>query len=68
MNRLFLICLAALAMAGCKAMPFSPLLSPRVTGRVVAADTGEPLADVQVTSGRPAGDFNSRCRPKAANS
>ena len=51
MNRPLTLCLAAVALAGCESMPFSPFTSPRVTGRVLAADTGRPLADVTVQSG-----------------
>ena len=51
MNRPLALCLAALALAGCESMPFSPFTSPCVTGRVLAADTGQPLADVTVKSG-----------------
>ena len=40
--------LAAAALAGCKSVSISPYVSPRVTGRVVAADTGQPLAKVKV--------------------
>lgn len=49
MNRALALCLAALAVAGCKSRQISPYVSPRVTGRVLAADTQQPLADVQVT-------------------
>ena len=44
MNRLLALYLAAFALVGCQSMPFSPFISPCVTGRVLAADTGEPLA------------------------
>ena len=50
--------------AGCKAMPFSPLVSPRVTGRVLAADTGAPLAGVKVMSGQHAEGFKGVLPPK----
>ena len=33
---------------GCQSGKFSYYISPRVTGRVLAADTGRPLADVRV--------------------
>ena len=45
-------------------MPFSPLVSPRVTGRVLAADTGAPLAGVKVTSGKHAEGFRGGMPPK----
>ena len=54
MNRLLVLGLAALALAGCKSNPLSLTVSPRVTGRVLAADTGKPLADVKVKSGEQA--------------
>ena len=46
-----MLCLAAVVWAGCESMPFSPFISPRVTGRVLAADSRQPLADVAVKSG-----------------
>ena len=51
MNRLFVLGLAALALAGCKSHPLSRAISPRVMGRVVSADTSRPLADVKIRSG-----------------
>ena len=51
MNRLFVLGLAALALAGCKSNPLSQTISPLVMGRVVAADTSQPLADVKIRSG-----------------
>jgi hypothetical protein len=45
-------------------MPFSPFVSPRVTGRVLAADSSQPLADVTVKSGAHAGDFRGDMPPK----
>jgi hypothetical protein len=45
-------------------MPFSPFSSPRVTGRVLAADTGQPLADVVVKSGAQARGYRGRMLPK----
>jgi len=48
MKRVLALCLAALAVAGCKSRQISPYVSPRVTGRVLAADTRQPLADVRV--------------------
>ena len=49
-NRLLAVCLAALALAGCKRVSLSPFVAPRVTGRVLSADTGAPLTGVKVTS------------------
>lgn len=48
MNRLLVLCLAALALAGCQSHPLSATVSPRLTGRVLAADTGQPIADVKI--------------------
>ena len=48
MKRLLVLCLAALALAGCQSHTFSVAVSPRLTGRVLAADTGQPIADVKV--------------------
>jgi len=36
------------ALSGCQSTSFSSYLSPRVTGRVLAADTRQPLADVKI--------------------
>ena len=38
--------------AGCKSVSLGPYVSPRVTGRVVAADSGQPLAGVTIVRGR----------------
>ena len=59
-----MLCLAALVLVGCESMPFSPFVSPRVTGRVLAADTGQPLAGVLVQSGAQAGDDRVGMPPK----
>jgi hypothetical protein len=48
MRRILVLCLATLALSGCKSRPLSTCVSPRVTGRVLAADTRQPLADVKV--------------------
>jgi hypothetical protein len=45
---LFCLLLAAVALAGCQSTSFSSYVSPRVTGRVVAADTHQPLAHVRI--------------------
>lgn len=45
---LFCLLLAAVALAGCQSILVSTYTSPRVTGRVLAADTRQPIADVQV--------------------
>ena len=37
-----------LALAGCQSTSHSPYVSPRITGRVLDADTRQPLADVKV--------------------
>jgi hypothetical protein len=64
MNRFLALCLAVLALAGCESMPFSPFISPRVTGRVLAADTRQPLADVAVESGARARSYRGAMPPK----
>ena len=64
MNRPLALCLAAFALVGCKSMPFSPFISPRVTGRVLAADTGQPLTDVVVRSGAQARGYRGAMPPK----
>ena len=66
MNRLFilLLCLAAFALAGCKGISLAPFISPRVKGRVVAADTLQPLADVTVKSGTQATGYRAGMPPK----
>ena len=46
---LAIIFLSALAGAGCKNFGPSETLTPSVTGRVLAADTQQPLAGVQVS-------------------
>jgi hypothetical protein len=43
---------AAFISAGCSSWHLGPYVSPRVTGRVVAADTLKPLAGVTVSRGR----------------
>jgi hypothetical protein len=47
-NRQLALLLVAVALAGCESGKFSHYISPRVTGRVLAADTRQPLADVRV--------------------
>jgi hypothetical protein len=64
MNRFLALYLAAFGLVGCQSMPFSPFISPRVTGRVLAADTGRPLADVVVKSGAQARDYPGTMPPK----
>ena len=64
MYRLLALCLAAAVLTGCDSIPFSPFIAPRVTGRVVAADTGAPLANVKVTSGKQATAYRGGMPPK----
>ena len=64
MNRLLVLCLATLALAGCQSHPLSLAVSPRLTGRVVAADTGKPIAGVKVISCGQTDDFNGAVPPK----
>ena len=46
-----LLPLLAIAAAGCHSVRLGPYTAPRVTGRVVAADSGQPLAGVEVQRG-----------------
>jgi len=64
MNRLLVLCLAAVALAGCKSHPFSVAVSPRLTGRVLAADTGQPIADVKVRNIDQTDGVNRTAPPK----
>ena len=64
MNRLVVVCLAALALAGCKSHPLSVTVSPRLTGRVIAADTGQPIADVKIRNLDKANSATSTIPPK----
>ena len=64
MNRLLVPCLAALALAGCQSHPFSVAVAPRLTGRVLAADTRHPLAGVKVWNLDQADDRNGTVPPK----
>jgi hypothetical protein len=41
-------CLCAAALTGCRTGSFTSCVSPQVTGRVLAADTGQPLDGVTV--------------------
>ena len=63
-NRSLALCLAALVLVGCESMPFSPFVSPRVTGRVLAAGTGRPLAGVVVKSGAQVRGYQGGMPPK----
>jgi hypothetical protein len=49
---------AALALTGCKSVLVSTYISPRVTGRVLAADTRQPIANVKVKRVNPAATQN----------
>lgn len=64
MNRVLVPCLVALALVGCQSHPLSLAVAPSVMGRVVAGDTGQPLAGVKVRSNQSAEDFNSTSPPK----
>ena len=50
--------LAAIALTGCKSVSVSNYISPRVTGRVLAADTRQPIANVRVRRVNPAADLD----------
>jgi hypothetical protein len=47
-NRQLALLLFAVTLAGCQSGKLSHYISPRVTGRVLAADTGRPLAGARV--------------------
>jgi hypothetical protein len=47
-SRCLALLLFAATLTGCQSGKLSYYVSPRVTGRVLAADTGRPLADVRV--------------------
>jgi hypothetical protein len=49
----FVLPLFAVVLAGCKSGGMSSYVSPRVTGRVIAAGTHQPLAGVRVRRGAP---------------
>ena len=49
---------AAIALVGCQSVSFSTYVSPRVIGRVLAADSREPIADVKVRRVNPAAPGN----------
>ena len=50
--------LVAVALAGCQSVMVSSYISPRVTGRVLAADTRQPIADVKVKRVNPNANLN----------
>ena len=54
----FWLLLAAIALTGCKSVSVSNYISPRVTGRVLAADTGQPIANVKVKRVNPTANQN----------
>ncbi len=47
-NRQLALLLFAVALAGCQSVKFTHYISPRVTGRVLAVDTRQPLPDATV--------------------
>ncbi len=49
MSRFVLLLFLAIGVVGCKSARLGPYTSPAVKGRVVASDTREPLAGVEVT-------------------
>ena len=64
MIRTILSLLVVVMLFGCKSRPLGPYTSPRVTGRVLAADTDQPLANVLVIRG--SGEARSMSPPKGA--
>ncbi len=61
--RVALVLLVA-ASAGCQSRPLGPYSSPRVVGRVVDANTGRPLAGVQVIRGKSSQEQRADWEPK----
>jgi hypothetical protein len=59
MKRLIAVCISVLTLVGCESHPITPYVSPRVTGRVLAADTKQPLANAKIISGRHSTDLSS---------
>lgn len=49
MHRVAGLMLILIAVVGCKSLRFGPYTSPRIMGRVLAADTHQPLAGVRIT-------------------
>ena len=58
--------LTALALAGCQGGSYSKYVSPRVTGRVLAADTRQPLANATVRRVAPMMTAGEDTPPKGA--
>jgi hypothetical protein len=52
------------ALAGCQSGGVVHYTAPEVTGRVLAADTHQPLANVHVLRGEPGGNFEPFGPPK----
>jgi hypothetical protein len=50
--------LTAVALAGCQSTSLSTYISPRVIGRVLAADTRQPVADVKIRRINPSAQIN----------
>jgi hypothetical protein len=65
MKRFLALYLAALALvAGCQSHPFSVSVSPRLTGRVLDADTRQPLAKVKIRNYDQTDDYQRAVPPK----
>ena len=64
MKKVYVLGLALLTWGGCQTRPLLHDVSPRVIGRVVAADTGRPLAGVQVINYAQPEDYDSASPPK----
>ena len=63
-----LLLLFVMALAGCQSGKFSHYISPRVTGRVLAADTQQPFAGATIRRVAPAQTTVRIPRPKGASS
>jgi hypothetical protein len=58
------ICCFAASLAGCSSGRYYQYTAPEITGRVLAADTREPLARVRVLRAGPNGNFEAFGPPK----
>ena len=56
--------LVAVALVGCKSVLVSAYISPRVTGRVLAADTRQPLAGVKIQRVKPSAGQDYDATPR----
>ena len=64
LTKLITLLLSLVALAGCQSGGAVHYTAPEVTGRVLAADTHQPLANVHVLRGEPGGNFEPFGPPK----